>query len=101
MPRSIPGRPALPDPHGGGQTGCIHADTPVLRARIDAGVECPGNETLNEKVRAFRRRRIDAYEQALATWLRDEADADADIIDTTQLTPAETLEHSLTTLART
>ncbi|WP_331769237.1 AAA family ATPase (plasmid) [Embleya sp. NBC_00888] len=74
----------------------VHTDTPTLLARIDASMECPGDETRSEKVRAFRRRRLTAYEQALGTWLRDEAD----IIDTTTLTPRETLEQALKTLDR-
>ena len=54
----------------------LHADAPSLRSRIDAAP--PGPST-------FRHTYVEPYAEAARTWLH----ADAEVVDTTRLTPAE------------
>lgn len=72
----------------------LHADTDTLRARIEASTEFPDSEERSEKVRAFRRRKLGDYQQAYDTWLRYQAD----VIDTTRLTPDQVLTEALALL---
>ncbi|MFG1879589.1 AAA family ATPase [Sphaerisporangium sp. NPDC049003] len=69
----------------------IHADTDTIATRIESSMEFPGDDERSEKVRAFRRRKLQPYEQAYATWLHNEAE----VIDTTTLTPQQVLEQAL------
>lgn len=69
----------------------LHADSDTLRARIEGSTEFPGDEERSEKVRAFRRRRLADYEAAYATWLGKQAE----VIDTTGLTPEQVLARAL------
>jgi len=54
----------------------LHADEETLRARIANATSFPST---------FRLRHLDAYAEAARTWLH----ADAEVVDTTQLTPAQ------------
>ncbi|MFE2850121.1 AAA family ATPase [Streptomyces lavendulae] len=69
----------------------LHADSDTIQARIEGSMEFPGEEERSEKVRVFRRRKIEAYEQAYATWLGERAD----VIDTTTLTPDQVVAKAL------
>ncbi|QYA98338.1 AAA family ATPase [Streptomyces anulatus] len=72
----------------------LHADSYAIAKRIEGSMEFPGDEERSEKVRAFRRRKIEFYEQAYATWLGERAE----VIDTTALTPDQVVEEALTLL---
>ncbi|MFB7673183.1 AAA family ATPase [Kitasatospora purpeofusca] len=69
----------------------LHADTDTVNARIDASVEFPDDEARSEKVRAFRRRKLPTYTEAYQGWLA----ADADVIDTTHLSPRQVADQAL------
>ncbi|WP_019061459.1 AAA family ATPase [Streptomyces prunicolor] len=74
----------------------LHAEPEVIQARINESMEFPGDEERSEKVRAFRRRKVTAYEDAYATWLS----ARAEVIDTTSLAPDQVAERALGLLRR-
>ncbi|WEB45457.1 AAA family ATPase [Streptomyces yunnanensis] len=74
----------------------LHADSDTIRARIEASMEFPDSEERSEKVRAFRRRKLDDYEQAYTTWLGERAD----VIDTTTLKPDQVVAQALALLRR-
>ncbi|MFJ2629232.1 AAA family ATPase [Streptomyces sp. NPDC087532] len=74
----------------------LHADSTTIRARIDASMEFPGNETRSAKSRAFRRRKIPDYEQAYECWLQDQAE----VIDTSALIPEQVAEQVFSHLNR-
>ncbi|MFF2013842.1 hypothetical protein ACFVWY_32915 [Streptomyces sp. NPDC058195] len=57
-------------------------------------MEFPGDEERSEKVRVFRRRKLEVYEQAYDSWL----DEPAEVIDTTALTPDQAVVKALTLL---
>ncbi|WP_329431259.1 AAA family ATPase (plasmid) [Streptosporangium sp. NBC_01495] len=69
----------------------LHADPGVLTARIDSSIEFPDDENRSEKVRAFRRLKTAAYREAYQTWLPN----NAEVIDTTILTPREVADQAL------
>ncbi|MEV7928559.1 AAA family ATPase [Kitasatospora sp. NPDC088779] len=69
----------------------LHAAPATIADRIEASMEYPGEEERSEKVRAFRRKKVDAYTQSYEQWLAD----DAHVIDTTHLTPGEVAEQAL------
>lgn len=69
----------------------LHVDPQALAARIDASAEFPDDEARSEKVRNFRRRKAQSYQDAYHQWLRDAAQ----VIDTTQLTPDQVLDRTL------
>lgn len=73
----------------------LHAEPDELEARIAASREYPGDEQRSEAVRAHRRRRAGDYQRAAETWLRDSA---SQVIDTSHLTPGQTLHTVLTRL---
>ncbi|MFD8707436.1 hypothetical protein ACFV1W_33450 [Kitasatospora sp. NPDC059648] len=68
-----------------------HADPDVISARIETGVEYPGDEGRSEKVRIFRRGRVSVYADAYARWLRTEAG----LVDTTRLDRAKVMGRAL------
>ncbi|MFJ5819317.1 AAA family ATPase [Streptomyces sp. NPDC093108] len=72
----------------------LHADSETIRARIESSMEFPSDEERSEKVRAFRRRKLEVYEQAYAAWLGERAE----VIDTTALTPDQVVAKALTLL---
>jgi predicted kinase len=72
----------------------LHADSGTIRARIESSMEFPDSEERSEKVRAFRRRKLEIYKQAYDSWLRERAD----VIDTTALTPDQVAAKALTLL---
>ncbi|MFG2911103.1 AAA family ATPase [Kitasatospora sp. NPDC048286] len=72
----------------------LHADPDTVGARIAVGVEFPDDEARNEKVRAFRRRKLPVYTEAYDGWLA----ADAEVIDTTRLTPRQVADHASKTI---
>ncbi|MFS0691868.1 AAA family ATPase [Streptomyces nitrosporeus] len=72
----------------------LHADSDVIKKRIKGSMEFPGDEERSEKVRAFRRRKLEVYEQAYGSWLSERAD----VIDTTALTPDQVVAEALTLL---
>ncbi|MFH8634893.1 AAA family ATPase [Streptomyces lydicus] len=74
----------------------LHADSDTIRARIEGSWEFPDSEERSERVRAFRRRKLDDYEQAYASWMGERAD----VIDTTTLTPDQVAAQALTLLRR-
>ncbi|MGA5703070.1 AAA family ATPase [Peterkaempfera bronchialis] len=87
--------------HGGIRTAGIplqhlllHADPDTISARIDASMEFPDDEVRSEKVRAFRRRKLPVYTEAFTDWLA----ADAEVIDTTHLTPRQVADQALKTI---
>jgi deoxyadenosine/deoxycytidine kinase len=57
----------------------LHTDPDTLRQRITL------DETHSEQAQAFRLSKIDAYQHAYTTWLRDAAR----VIDTTPITPTQ------------
>ncbi|MBT2528272.1 NUDIX domain-containing protein [Streptomyces sp. ISL-99] len=63
----------------------LSADETILRGRIDAREELPDDPEGNERVRQWAYEHIEPYRAALS-WLA----ADAHVIDTSALTPAET-----------
>ncbi|MFF2618789.1 AAA family ATPase [Kitasatospora sp. NPDC058046] len=69
----------------------LHADPDTVLDRINASVEYPDNETRSEKVRAFRRGKLPIYTSAYDGWLA----ADAEVIDTTHLTPRQVADQAL------
>ncbi|MEW1757424.1 hypothetical protein AB0393_13040 [Streptomyces cyaneofuscatus] len=69
----------------------LHADSDAIAKRIEGSMEFPGDGERSVKVRAFRRRKIEVYEHAYATWL----DERAEVIDTTALTPDQVVEEAL------
>jgi hypothetical protein len=69
----------------------LHAAPAVLQERIAASREFPGDEARSEAVRAYRRRRVSDYEQAATGWMQ----ADGHVIDTSALTPEQTLDAAL------
>ncbi|MFH8610988.1 AAA family ATPase [Streptomyces sp. NPDC018029] len=74
----------------------LHADTLTIRGRIEESQEFPGDEERSEQVRVFRRRRLADYERAYATWLQNQAE----VIDTTTLTPLQVADQALALLKR-
>ncbi|MFE4519278.1 ATP/GTP-binding protein [Kitasatospora sp. NPDC056783] len=74
----------------------LHADPATIAERIEACVEYPGEAERSEKVRAFRRQKLDSYVEAHRLWLAD----DAEVIDTTHLTPAGVAEQALKVIDR-
>ncbi|MBQ0890614.1 AAA family ATPase [Streptomyces sp. RM72] len=72
----------------------LHADSDTIRARIEGSMEFPDSEERSEKVRVFRRRKLEVYEQAYGSWLGERAD----VIDTTALTPDQVVAEALTLL---
>ncbi|MFG2115704.1 AAA family ATPase [Streptomyces sp. NPDC048718] len=72
----------------------VHTAPVVLRERIVAGREFPGDEARSEAVRAYRRRRATDYRQAATGWMH----ADGHVIDASALTPEQTLDAALTHL---
>lgn len=69
----------------------LHAGQAPLTARIDKSVEYPEDEERSEAVRAHRRRRTPDYQRAATAWLY----AGAHVIDTSTLTPGQTLQATL------
>ncbi|MDX2394061.1 AAA family ATPase [Streptomyces sp. NPDC054904] len=69
----------------------LHADRAPLTTRTNRNVEYPGNEERSEAVRAHRHRRALDYEHAATAWLH----AGAHVIDTSTLTPGQTLQAAL------
>ncbi|WP_030237693.1 AAA family ATPase [Streptomyces sp. NRRL S-350] len=72
----------------------LHADPETLLDRINGSVEFPDNEERSEKVRVFRRRKLPIYTEAYDGWLA----ADAEVIDTTHLTPRQVADQALKTI---
>ncbi|SCE53299.1 AAA family ATPase [Streptomyces sp. OspMP-M43] len=72
----------------------LHARSDAIARRIEGSMEFPGDEERSEKVRAFRRRKLEVYEQAYAAWLGERAG----VIDTTALTPDQVVAQALTLL---
>ncbi|MGI5262392.1 AAA family ATPase [Streptomyces angustmyceticus] len=72
----------------------LHADSDTIRSRIAGSMEFPDSEERSEKVRAFRRRKLDDYEQAYTSWLGEQAN----VIDTTTLSPDQVAAQALTLL---
>ncbi|MFF5488675.1 AAA family ATPase [Streptomyces virginiae] len=70
----------------------LHAGPDSLEARIAASCEYPGEEERSEAVRSHRRRRAADYDHAATTWLHA---ATSNVIDTTHLTPGQTLHTVL------
>ncbi|MFE5859684.1 ATP/GTP-binding protein [Streptomyces virginiae] len=69
----------------------LHADPEPLAARINSSRGYPGDEQLSEAGRAHRRRRTPDYQHAATTWLH----TGAHVIDTSTLTPGQTLQAAL------
>ncbi|WP_058041223.1 AAA family ATPase [Streptomyces roseifaciens] len=69
----------------------VHVDTDVLTQRIAGSREFPDDEERSEKVRNFRRRKIDAYAEACTSWLAREAE----VINASHLTPEQVAEQAL------
>jgi hypothetical protein len=61
----------------------LHADDHELRRRIEQSDEVPGDPAASERVRRWRKRHLDQYNELLP-WLI----TSAHVIDTTALTPA-------------
>ncbi|MFE3113433.1 AAA family ATPase [Kitasatospora indigofera] len=72
----------------------LHADTYTIADRIDASIEYPADMARSEKVRAFRRRQLPRYTTAFTGWLA----ADAEVVDTTCLTPRQVADRALALL---
>ncbi|MFI5752385.1 AAA family ATPase [Streptomyces sp. NPDC051644] len=68
----------------------LHAEPDVLRERIDAGWEFPGDARRSEAVRAYCRRRMADY-YAATGWMH----AHGHVIDTSTLTAGQTLQAAL------
>ncbi|MFD8632281.1 ATP/GTP-binding protein [Streptomyces sp. NPDC059533] len=72
----------------------LHVEPDELKARIDASEEFPGDETLSEAVRAYRRRRAVDYAAAYA-WMH----ADGHVIDTSALPAHAVLQAALSRIS--
>ncbi|GJF34096.1 ATP-binding protein [Kitasatospora sp. NE20-6] len=72
----------------------LHAAPGTIGARIGSSTEYPGDAERSEKVRAFRRKQLPVYTEAYATWLA----ADAEVIDSTGLTPRQVADRALVLL---
>ncbi|MFJ3933871.1 AAA family ATPase [Streptomyces sp. NPDC090029] len=81
----------LRQPDGGFHHLVLHTDPAVLQERIAASWEFPGDADRSEAVRAYRRRRAADYQQAATDWMH----ADGHVIDTSALTPEQTLDAAL------
>ncbi|MFJ4125989.1 AAA family ATPase [[Kitasatospora] papulosa] len=73
----------------------LHTAPEVLHQRIADSCKFPGDEPRSGAVRAYRRRRAADYFTAAATWMH----ASGHVIDTTALSPEQTLRLTLTHLA--
>ncbi|MFI1226172.1 MULTISPECIES: AAA family ATPase [unclassified Streptomyces] len=69
----------------------LHADPDVLRQRITTSDEFPGDPVRSAAVRAYRRRRAADYQKAADSWMH----AHGHVIDTSTLTPSQTLQTVL------
>ncbi|MYU06067.1 AAA family ATPase [Streptomyces sp. SID8366] len=69
----------------------VHTDLVVLQERIAASWEFPGDAERSEAVRAYRRRRAADCEQAATDWMHE----GGHVIDTSALTPEQTLHAAL------
>ncbi|WP_035845360.1 NUDIX hydrolase [Kitasatospora azatica] len=65
----------------------LHAEETILRARIAAGEEVPGDPVASERVRRWRFDHLPEY-QAAREWLH----RDAHVLDTAELTPRQVAE---------
>ncbi|WKX73621.1 NUDIX hydrolase [Streptomyces sp. XD-27] len=73
----------------------LRPDETILRQRIDQREEVPGDPEANESVRRWCRDHLVPYRTALS-WLG----ADAHVVDTTGLTPAQTAERIVDAVRR-
>jgi hypothetical protein len=69
----------------------VHVEPAALQERIAASEEFPGDTERSEAVRAYRRRRALDYQQAATRWMH----TDGHVIDTSALTPEQTLRAAL------
>ncbi|MBP2471442.1 shikimate kinase [Crossiella equi] len=73
----------------------LHCGRDVLRARITAAEEHPGDPAASEETRRWRMSKVDDYQRALP-WLR----ASAHVVDTTTAPTDEVVRAVLATLTR-
>ncbi|GHF91713.1 hypothetical protein GCM10018790_81020 [Kitasatospora xanthocidica] len=69
----------------------LHAEPGAISTRVEGSMEYPGDEERSEKVRVFRRKKAPVYAEAHQQWLG----AQAEVIDTTHLAPAQVTEQAL------
>lgn len=72
----------------------LHADPATVRERITGHQMFPGDPARSQKVIDFRLHNLPRYEQAYTDWLS----AEAHVIDTTALTPAQAADRTATIL---